>query len=302
MKTTIPVVKNTKLVKPGANNIRSGEKLTLKIKENKNSLIKAFVKGQMIEFRTSIPLKAGDQVEVLSEWKNNKLFFNIINGQKYLDIGNDFYFKLSDIIYQTAKRAGIPLKDYYLKELKKIGERKKDIKPEDLRMDIEKLKKGIIPESLSSVENISNNSNENKKEDIILFNNLKNGNELWFIIPINMKVEKENICGNIKIRKDLGLKKITTVVIETSYKENTIYFYIDNYHLERKNIKFFTEKELDRKIKKRINIKLNEILSNMNLIIDDNKINGEIIETCENTGFDGFSMDAKELDRIDTFI
>ena len=294
MRTSLTGVNNSIIIKAGLDRIRSGDIISLKILENKNGLIKASVKGKIISFKALEGMMPGDLVKVKAQWSGKVLYLQRIENkqlQNFIRENGLSSDPATITILETARRAGLPLKTDNLRLLKKFIRKSGKGNRESIRLAVEAVKKGLSPVNLLNILQFSGDSdNENEQNKAVLFNQLNSGNELWFVFPYKFKIESSILEGSIRIRKNLLIKKIDSVVIETSMDIGKIYFLIKNYGTENSEMQILTEKKLRPFMRRKIKTGMNEIQCNLSLKIDDN-----IIEECfgdENgLNFDGFTLD-----------
>ena len=208
----------------------------------------------------------------------------------------------SAVLFEAARRAGLSLTEDNLKILKRLLRNKTKLKSEEARIAVEAIKKGINPEEIIGLTEGDNKSDQKKQKKNILFNQLKDGNELWFIVPYSFNIENKVLEGSIRIKKNTDTSKINTVVIESCYKQGKLFFLIDNYSSSRRTIKILYGENLPEKVKTEIKSTLPEILGNLSMKIDDN-----IIENCfkkaeKESVFDGFSLSVGNAAGIEALV
>ena len=170
---------------------------------------------------------------------------------------------------------------------------------EDGRAAAECIKKGLEPEALEAVfARYGEPRRDNDDPPELLFNHMKNEDELWFIMPYNFDGGDGNMQGSLRFCRNLRSGEITTEVIEAGIRNRRVFFLIENPQSDSRRIRVFTEGAADRSLKKQIKIALPEILGNTDCKFDDN-----IIENCfkveqqdgnrSRKKFDGFSYETE---------
>lgn len=298
---------NNFLNKAGLKSIQSGEILSVKILENKGSLAKVSLKGMIVMLRTEDVLAPGATIKVRAQWSGKTLYLN-----KPENNSADIFFKAAGIennlsahlLIDTAARAGLSIKENTIKLIKKLLRRRgcKDLDKETARLAVEAIKKGLSPENILGAAGLSGRDDDTADhEKTILFNQLKSGDELWYIVPYKFSVENTEIKGSLRIKKNLTTDKIDTTVIEAGLRENRLFFLIKNYGKKNMELKIFSEKKLNSTIKRKIKKNLAEIQGNLKLKIDDN-ITEECFSTDKDYFFDGFSMFSSESSGFETIV
>lgn len=306
MRTTFPVVTNTILSKAGLDSVRSGEILSVKITENNKGLIKAVIKGKVIILKGSADLRVGKTIKVRAQWSGKTLLLNRVddkNGIKNIisesGIKNN---NLSMLLFEAARRSGLSLKDENLSLLKKLLKQKKELNREEARTAVESIKKGLSAEEMTAVAGSANSEDRKEREKNLLFNHLKDGEELWFIIPYNFTADERSLEGTMRIRKNVVMHEIITVVLEVKLEEGRLFFLIDDYNTKKQKIRFITDGKITAKTKKIIIKRLPQFLGNMRQKIDDNVIKGCLNEQTESLVFDGYSLTESTLKGIEEVV
>ncbi len=287
-------ISNTILNTAGLDRIRTGDILTVKILENKNGLIKAVIKGKTISLKGGKDLTPGSVIRVKTEWSGKTLFLNRLETGKSLEkmllTAGIRPENASYALFEAARRSGLHLKEENVEILKKLLKSRGSLDRKNARIAAECIKKGIEPENIIGVFGNYHDQDQRSGQKNLLFNHLKDGNELWFIVPYSFKAEGAELTGSLRIKKNTDTGKILSFVLETEYKDKPLYFLIGNYQAADRTVRILFEGDLTTKEKSTIIRSLSEITCNLNLKFDDN-----IIENCMDSDndsiwiFDGFS-------------
>lgn|GEM_PF-5197203 len=305
MRTAFLGVSNTILNKAGLDGLRSGDIITVKIIENNNGLIKASIMGRSILLKGPANLQIGQIYRVKTQWTGKTLLLNLIhNKNNASDIfgapgQTDLGFSM---LYSAAKRAALHLKNENVELLKRLLRKKGPLNEEKARLAAEAVKKGLAPEELISIIEHRSGEDRGSQEKTLLFNHLKDGNELWFIIPYSFGIDGTQLSGSLRIKKNTDSGKLTTAVIETEIDSSRLFFMISDFNSEKRRLKVFSEQPLDNSVKNKIKSGLPEILGNLSMKFDDN-----IIENCFRNqslemDFDGFSCEETSADGIEEVV
>ena len=216
MRTAFPVINNRTAFKAGLNRIQSGDILSVKIIKNSNGLIKASVNGKIFNLRGGADLKSGQILKVRAAWSAETLMLERIDSESSIkSLLTQTGLKTDAaalLLFETAKRAGLPLKGSYLNELKRFLRKNRKFNSEEARTAVESIKKGLSAENIIHAITSRDFSDREDREKTILFNSLKKDDELWFVVPYNFKLQHDEtgVCGSLRIKKNLSTGKIET--------------------------------------------------------------------------------------------
>lgn len=290
------------IVKSGLGKVQSGDIFSVKIIKNSNGLIKALVRGKLIDVKSSRNLIPGQVLKVKADWKGNTLILKQIDSavkiKTALEGMNVKPDQASIAMFRAAGKAGLVLKDDIIKIIKRFLRGRKKLSSEEAGAAAELLKKGLYPENMIQFITGGGEPDERHEQKKLLFNHLQDRDDLWFIIPFNFMHDGRSLDGSIRIQKRKITKKTEKAVIAVSDGDNKYYFLIECFTSAKRKIHVLTEGSPDEALKRGIKILLPEILGNMSVEIDDN-----IREKCfQSEAFDGFALNGDRSFGIEEFV